>query len=259
MKPRVRREDPDRSDPIRGWETLLRRDESPPRPDASPAESGSTESPPQAASDDGNKSWDDIATRAVERGYQVIEEQINEGRRIAEQFRGYSDDVRKANDDTTRLIERSLRFYTDVSYLWFELMETLLRNPALRTAAQQSPHDGAERDDHERPNGRGNGNGSHAGTAHNVEIEVISPYATSVTLDLRCAVSDDLAIAALRAPDDDKPPLTDVGFRHREDGPVLRIKIPQGQPSDTYSGVISDSRSRQPKGTLCVSVRSDEA
>jgi hypothetical protein len=256
MATRLKRDDPDRLDPIRSWEKLFKRDEPAPRPAESPADGSGSESPPHGATNGSNPSWDDIATRAVERGYQVIEEQINEGRRIAEQFRGYSDNVVKANDDTTRLIERSLRFYTDVSYLWFELMETLLRNPTLRTAAQQSPDDGAA-DGHRGPS-NGSGNGSYAGARHDVEIEVMSQCPTSVTLDLHSAVSDALVIAPLRAQDDGKPSLTDVGFRQGEHRAVLRIKIPPGQPPDTYSGVIIDTRSRQPKGTLCVSVRNDE-
>src|SRR5215831_15855734 len=101
MKPRFRREDPERIDPIRAWETLFRSDDSRPQ-------TAAEESPSAGEKADEKTAWDDIATRAVRRGYEVIEEQINEGRRIAEKFRGYSDDVRKGSDDTTRLIERSL-------------------------------------------------------------------------------------------------------------------------------------------------------
>jgi hypothetical protein len=249
MKPRFRREDPERVDPIRAWETLFRSDDS--RPQAAAAD----ESPSAGEKTDEKTSWDDIATRAVRRGYEVIEEQINEGRRIAEKFRGYSDDVRKGSDDTTRLIERSLRFYTDVGSLWFELMESLLRNQALRPDPRSG--NGVNAEDHPATNG--NGNGASRAKNSDVDIEVISPCPTSVSLDLRSANGETLTVPPLRAADDGKPPLTDIGFHTREGRPVLRIKIPNGQPADTYSGVVVDAGTHQPKGTLCVSVREEAA
>jgi hypothetical protein len=252
MKPRFRREDPERIDPIRAWETLFRSDDS--RPQTAAAD----ESPPAAEKTDEKTSWDDIATRAVRRGYEVIEEQINEGRRIAEKFRGYSDEVRKGGDDTTRLIERSLRFYTDVGSLWFELMESLLRNQALRPDSRSG--NGANGEEHHATNGNGNGNGNGAsGAKDTVDVEVISSCPTSVSLDLRAANGATLTVPPLRAADDGKPPLTDIGFHIREGRPVLRIKIPNGQPADTYSGVVVDAGTHQPKGTLCVSVREEAA
>ena len=267
MNTRLRREEPERMDPIRAWETLFRpngnsaasanRDSA--NRDSANQESADQEPGNQGAEDGvavgrDKSPWNDIASRAIERGYQVIEEQINEGRRIAERFRGYSDDVRKVNDDTSRLIERSLRFYTDVGYLWFELMESLLRREALRaeslasngTAQRESqPHDG-------------NGTGSAQSRRNGVEIEVISASPTSVSLDLQSAPDDALSVSPLHAADERNAPLTDVRFRKGENGPVLRIKIPPGQPADTYSGVVVDGRSHQPKGTLCVNVRTDE-
>jgi hypothetical protein len=250
MKPRFRREDPERVDPIRAWETLFRSDDS--RPQAAAAD----ESPPAGEKADEKTSWDDIATRAVRRGYEVIEEQINEGKRIAEKVRGFSDDVRKGSDDTTRLIERSLRFYTDVGSLWFELMESLLRNQAMHADPRRSDN-GANGGDHHATNGNGNGA---SGAKHNdVDIEVISPCPTSISLDLRFANGATLTVLPLRAADESKPPLADIGFHVLEGRSVLRIRIPKGQPADTYSGVVVDAGTHQPKGTLCVSVREEAA
>jgi hypothetical protein len=271
MNTRLRREEPERMGPIRAWETLFRPSGDRSQPvnrESSDRESGEHElaneessGPPgaeESASPGRDKSpWNDIASRAIERGYQVIEEQINEGRRIAERFRGYSDDVRKVNDDTSRLIERSLRFYTDVGYLWFELMESILRREALR-AESQAATNGAARGESQPHDGNGTGNGSAQSRRNGVEIEVISASPTSVALDLQSAPDDALAVSPLHAADERNAPLTDVRFRKGENGTVLRIKIPPGQPADTYSGVVVDGRSHQPKGTLCVNVRTDE-
>jgi hypothetical protein len=252
MKPRFRREDPERVDPIRAWETLFKRDESEPQSQSGAAD----ESPSTHEKQDEKASWDDIATRAVRRGYEVIEEQINEGRRIAEKVRGYSDDVRKGSDETTRLIERSLRFYTDVGSLWFELMESLLRSQALHADPRRSGN-GANGGSHHATNG--NGNGASGAKNNDVDIEVISSCPTSISLDLRSANGATLTVPPLRAADDGKPPLTDIAFHAGEGRSVLRIRIPKGQPADTYSGVVVDAGTHQPKGTLCVSVREEAA
>ena len=286
MNTRLRRDEPERMDPIRAWETLFRTsgDRAEPanqesaNPDSGehepaehePAEHEPAEHEPAEQESSNHRQaeettspgrpkspWNDIASRAIERGYQVIEEQINEGRRIAERFRGYSDDVRKVNDDTSRLIERSLRFYTDVGYLWFELMESLMRREALRAESQAASNGTAPGQSHAH-DANGSVNGSARSRRSDVEIELISDSPTSVSLDLQSSPGDTLAVSPLHAANERNPPLTDIRFREGENGPVLRIKIPPGQPADTYSGVVVDGRSYQPKGTLCVNVRRDE-
>jgi hypothetical protein len=254
--PRIKREDPERVDPIRAWETLFRRDDSQPEPGAAEGSSSAGEKQNQKENANDDASWNDIATRAVRRGYEVIEEQINEGRRIAEKVRGYSDDVRKGTDDTTRLIERSLRFYTDVGSLWFELVESLLRNQALNPDARRSGHGNGTNGSSPHA---ANGNGASGAASTEFDIEVISSCPTTVSFDLRSASGAALAVPALRAADETKPPMTDIGFHAREGRTVLRIKVPKGQPADTYSGVVVDAATHQPRGTLCVSVRDEAA
>ncbi|HUO68581.1 MAG TPA: hypothetical protein VMV37_13655, partial [Gammaproteobacteria bacterium] len=104
-----------------------------------------------------------------------------------------------------------------------------------------------------------NGNGSAGGRHNDVEIELISPYPTTVSLDLRSTPDAMLSVPALRAADDSKPALADIAFHDGAARPVLRIRIPEGQPADTYSGVVVDARTHQPRGTLCVSVRAAAA
>jgi hypothetical protein len=247
MKRRLSREDPDRLGPIRSWDTLFRSTESSPdAPDTSAQPRDGQESKPESKAP-----WEGIASRAIEQGYQVIEEQIREGQRVAEQLRGYSTDLRRVNNDVSRLIERSLRFYTDVGYLWFEFMESVLRNPALAPKEHDSKPESA--------NGNGSGNGAHAAAGHDVEFEISSGSPTSVVLDLKAPATPSFAVPPLRSLDANKPPLTDIRFEHVSNRPVLRIRIPAGQPADTYSGVVVDTRTSQPQGTLCISVRAENA
>jgi hypothetical protein len=127
-----------------------------------------------------------------------------------------------------------------------------VRNQALRPDAPR-PSNGANGGDAHAENG--NGNGSSGGQHNDVEIEVVSPYPTMVSLDLRSTPNAMLSVLALRAADDSKPPLADIAFHDGAARPVLRIKIPAGQPADTYSGVVVDARTHQPRGTLCVITR----
>jgi len=249
MKRRLKREDPDRLGPIRSWETLFRPTE--PNGDAADNSSSATDA---TAKDQG--SWEDIANRAIEQGYQVIEEQIRQGQRVAEQFRGYSQDIGKVNNDVSRLVERSMRFYADVGSLWFELIESLVRNPALAS------NDRHRIPDTPKPNGHENsfnGNGAHPTFKQDVEIEVSSRSPASVALDLKAPASPSLAVPALRALDQSKPPLTEIRFEHGANRPVLRIRIPPEQPADTYAGAIIDTRTSEPQGTLCITIRNEDA
>jgi hypothetical protein len=55
-----------------------------------------------------------------------------------------------------------------------------------------------------------------------------------------------------------KPPLTEVRFEDGGSRPKLRVTIPAGQPADKYTGVVIDTRTGEPWGTVCVCVRSSE-
>ncbi len=273
MTTRLKRDDPERFGPIRGWETLFRHDET--------ADASSTEQAKQsngadgvAHADGGNStagtnstngangaagpksSWDEIANGAIERGYQVIEEQIRQGQRVAEQFRGYSDDLQKTNSDVSRMVERSVRLYTDIGYLWFELVQSLLRNPTLTGAdLRRQPKAPDAASPGESPD---NANGEARSTHRDTEIEVSCPYPTSVALDLKGPAGPFLVVAPLRALDPSKPPLTEVRFEDGGSRPKLRVTIPAGQPPDKYTGVVIDTRTSEPWGTVCVCVRSSE-
>ena len=256
MTTRLKREDLDRLGPIRGWNTLFRPNEAPNGNESAPNESVPNESGPESKPA-GNESptWDGIANRAIEGGYKVIEEQIRQGQRIAEQVRGYSDDMLKANNDISRMVERSLRLYTDVGYLWFELVESLLRNPALAGTELYRGGPNARSE----TNGANGENGAAVASDQSVEIEVSSLVPTTVTVDIKGVIGPSLAVQPLHALDRSKPPLTMVRLVHGEGRPQLRVHIPPGQPADSYSGVVVDTQTHQPRGIVSVNVREDES
>jgi hypothetical protein len=248
MRQRVRRKDPERTGPIRHWSTLF-------RPAKTRSSNMATEQHPDA--NGGARQADDVVSRAVEIGYEVIEEHIRQGKRVAESLTtarpGQSNGAQ--NGGGKELIERLLHFYTDLGSLCFELMESIIRNPGVGELLRPQPN-GTQAP----PFAARASNGSGAKTA-SVATEVSSALPVRVTLSLdedmpeHCA----LGIHELHALDRSKPPLRDVSFHNGSaDGrQTLRVSVPNDQPPGTYSGAVIDSSTNEPRGTLSIVVRSN--
>jgi hypothetical protein len=154
-------------------------------------------------------------------------------------------------NDARELIERIVRYYTDLGSLWGDLANSLLANPDLlgnllrRGQPQAAQQAGTTV------------NGTPTTVALAVSIEVISAHPTQVTLDLQPhAEKLPLATYGLHAGDPQKPPLSEITFKPgADDGRLLlRICIPEGQPPDVYTGVVVDKNTNLPRGTLSVRI-----
>lgn len=211
---------------------------------------------PSKSKDDSRdrRSFESVASDAVAKGYKVIEEQIRQGQQFARDFADRSLDAGVLSGDTSDLIERIMTFYTDLGALWFEMIESLARNPALRDLMPNRRNNGADGP----TNGAGNGTG-HA----SIPVEIVSPVRTDVKmiLDLQSLSAGGApGVHELRSLDSAKPPIRNVVFDPGTDSwsPVLRVTIEQGQPADTYTGVIIDTATNEPLGTLCIRIADAE-
>jgi len=239
MTKRVRREPPTRTGPNRNWSTLFR------GADAWSDQMRDSDSD----MDTGRKQKrpiEGVAAEAVEKGYKVIEEQIRQGQQFAREFAERTSASGIGDAVSSDLVERLMSFYTDLGALWFEMVESIARNPAV---ADLLP---GRRKQH--TNGHANGNGH-----SNVPIEINSsrPVDIKMSLDMGALAPGGAPIIVdLRAMDTRKPAITDIRFDEGNDewSPVLRIRVPESQPADIYSGVIIDSSTNQPIGTMCVRV-----
>ncbi len=258
-KRRLRREDADRTEPLRNWQQLFRTSESwPDSGDGEPLEGGArssaehdgADSTRSHANNEGQRDprKDSAVSDAVGLGYRVIEDQIRQGRRVAEQLTGRVRGGGLGGDGVGDLIQDVLRFYTDLGNICFELLGSVVRNTA----------PGAEKS---RPSGQQSraaaGNHAAADGRHTYNFEIVCAQPTKISLDVRACVNGTvLAAHALQALDADKPPLTDISFApgDAEEGPSLRIRIPEGQPPDVYTGVVIDRDTNQPQGTLSVRI-----
>lgn len=234
-RPRLHRPEPERTEPLRHWSHLYRAPESW-QPDGTGAEP-----PPGAAP--ANDAWSDVVADGVAVGYRVIEEQIRQGQRVAEQIGSASYGAAAMSGDVREAGERLVRFSADLVALWMDFVNTTMANGDLMrgmTAAWAPP--GAAAAPASAPP---------AAAAVTVEVQSSRPLRVSVELkpggERRA-----LATHGLRALEPDKPALDDVAFVADRDsaGPVLRLRVPDGHPPGVYSGVVLDAQSGEPLGTL---------
>jgi hypothetical protein len=84
---------------------------------------------------------------------------------------------------------------------------------------------------------------------------VVSARPAEVALELRPDVNGDaLVVHALRAVDPEKPRVEAVTLsREGNDGPLtLRIRIPDGHPAGVYNGLVIETSTSRPVGTVSV-------
>jgi hypothetical protein len=245
MRQRLRREDPERTGPIRQWSTLFR---------SSETRSSNMATEQNHDTSDGAHKADDVISRAVEIGYEVIEEQIRQGKRVAESLTtARPDQANGAQSGGKELIERLLHFYTDLGSLCFELMESIIRNPGVGELLRPQPNGTQAPPFAARaPNGSGSKTASVA-----TEVSSVMPVRVTLSLDEDIPAHCALGIHELHALDRTKPPLRAVSFRNGSaDGrQTLRVSVPDGQPPGTYSGAVIDSSTNEPRGTVSVVVR----
>jgi hypothetical protein len=228
---RHHRPNPARAEPVRDFMTYVRA-------------SGLGAQTKPATGDSAGAS-DDAVAHGVTLGYAVIDEQIRQGEKLAERLRQVTGKPGALPGvDVGTLIERALNVYKDMGSLAMAAMETLVRSPVLQstTKAWSGATGGAPPA----------ANGSTA-----FGFELTSSRRTQVKLEVRPHAATFIPVVhALHASNPGLPPLTGVRFQFdpATSAPVLHIDVADGQPAGTYMGVIVDSASDEPCGTLSVRV-----
>jgi len=230
---RLHRGDPARVAPVRNFSKLYSKSDSP---------NGS--GPPKAVSPDTRRvaTSESPPAEGVELAYSVIEKHIAEGRRAAEGFSTQPYTTRAPSDNLQVLVERMLRFQAEMLPLWIETLSTLVK-----VYPSQNGH---TPDPATRP---------HANDAEPmaVSIEVASLRPVQVSVELRPnSESGSLVALGLSAVDSRKPVLRDISLVPDEvPGRIkLRLRIPDSQPSGTYSGVIVNRETSETRGTLSIRI-----
>lgn len=235
---RLRRQDPERSGPIRNWSTMYR-----------PSDSWNlrgTEAESQPRSQErGAPSISEGATRGVEIGYQVIEEYLRTGQRTAERINSQPYISHASSNSVPVLVEKLVAGINDMFPLWLELVTSMARVDPSRLSVAGSPTNHAA------------SNGSTNGRPGSSSIEVKSARKVQVGLELH-PDSDHMPLVTLglRTLNPRKPALTAISFiparsKRRSE---LRVRIPDTQPAGIYSGVMVNRVTGETRGTLSIRV-----
>lgn len=268
--PRIKREDPARSAPIRDWSNMFRSADAqgPPAPSPGPAADGArmydsvpngsangsaTVSTPAAPA----ASLSEEARVGIETAYRVIDEHLQEGRRAAQEQGGAGPGsfatagpagVVIGADSIQEIVAQGIRFYSSLAPLWVGLVKAIANSagaPDTAAAGIATPSLAPA------PMPR-----TAAATSAPIIVEIASSRMTRITVDLApSAIMTQLAIGSLQALEPEKPPLkeisltTDAGSRRA----VVRIRVSENQPG-VYSGVIVERDSGEPRGTITLRI-----
>jgi len=240
---RLHRPEPERTGPLRNAANYLR--------DQAPAGGTQPEPAPHAGAH-APDAPDDVVAHGVRLGYKVIEEQIRQGQRLAQRLAKATDKAGKSepgaagapvSGEISALIERSMHLCKDLGALCVDAVETLARSPDLLQSvlARAWPA---------QP-----GIVAGAVAAQAFTVEVVSPHRTQVTVHLPSSAERFAPLVhALHAADPAIAPLTGARFitEPASGTPILQVEIPADQPPATYTGVVVDSATNEPRGSLCV-------
>ena len=224
-------------------------------------------------------STSEAIANAVRLGYDVIGQNIEQGREAAHRFRAGAYSASEAPQDLARLAARMLNLTRELSTTTFDVLERLIQDPnfaaSVRQAQPAASPSGADAAGRPTPPefypGRPPSGARQEAAA---PAPPPAPAPAPATLDLTCAFSGDrpavmrvgtlsrpdqpafLVVSALTAVDPALTPISDVTFSSAQtgDGVVAQIPIRQDQPAGLYSGVICAYDTQIALGMLTIEV-----
>jgi hypothetical protein len=191
-----------------------------------------------------------VVSRGVELGYQVIEDQIRLGQRVASGRNDRPYDFARMGDDAWEVTERAVRYYTEMSNLWMQFLTGMSWLGPWAGGPWGRPP-GRHREEHEP--WRDESGWRRVAVA--LAVDSLQPVSVELDLHTPGDLHVHLATFGLVSAEG-HPPLTGVAFEPGavSDGVRLRLRVPDDQPASLYTGAVFDQRSGQPQGTLSVSI-----
>lgn len=270
---RVRKPNPERTEPVRSWGTLFGSATPPPAagwPEPAPSH-GSDNTRPQTPTDP--------ISNGVQAGYRVIDDYVKQGQNAARLVWGpilgtSGGTGSTGGEDLQQRFGTMIRTATDLATLWLDLLGSAPGGRSLWSAGAAYPFGagappgavpvspfsigqaapGRPEPVPSAPIPR-EATRARAGTI--VSLDITSARRTEVMLDLRSRSADHaLRAHDLRAADSDAPRLTGVTIEGMpgEDCVLVRLRVPDDHPPGLYTGLILDDRTSLPCGTLAVRV-----
>lgn len=207
----------------------------------------------------------------VDLGYGVVERQIREGRDAADRLRAGLATSPQLNTNINNLVEGLVATTRDVGATWLDLLSIVLRSVGPQSACS-APSTAFGQTSTTRSSPSTTTRTGTSGAAKTVSsitpidpagphepplIEVASIRVKSVMLHLQPPSIEFMPLVLpLAAGAPSLAPLTGVKFELSADHTraVLKVNVSRDQPAGTYTGVIVDSRTNEPGGTVSVTV-----
>ena len=221
---RIHRDDPERTGPHRNW-------------NEGAATGGGSAGP--------TGDWQQAIENSVRMGYELIDSQIREGRKMAEQFGGsfLGNNAGPGADNMRSAADTMAQSFADLTTRWLETLTGAM--------AGGTPFN----------NGRPAENGQVSSETAPMGVEVVSNirFRLSIEFEQGANGSEELFGPPLCDPDADKPAL-DVNYFPPERGrsATLRIEVPDTQPAGSYSAPVYDRTNRQLRGRITIGIPSTE-
>lgn len=230
--------------------------QSPPPPPPSPA----GDQPPSPAGDP--PEVHEVIAEAVRIGYDVVNENLRQGRAAANAHSAGQYKLEHVPDDLSQLGGRLLQLSRDLGTTWFDLVGAILADPVIRDAVshRQTPNR-APPQPQPAPHPAPNPAPSPAPTGPIALTCVFrgSRQATAPATTLAQPEAPSLlTMAALNPTDGNGPPITGISFTASNTGGAIGvvaiITIPDHQPAGTYHGVVADAATMTALGAVTVRV-----
>jgi hypothetical protein len=201
--------------------------------------------------------------RGVQLGYTVIEDYLRQGQELAKAM--VTPGAAVSPPDPQQMANRLVQYATDFAGAWLEYLQTAMSLPGMvpGTASPATPVGTAGPFDigrHAAEPARGPDpsqarEGTREGTSRPaLTLDVQSSKRVNVTVELKpVAASLPLVVHELRSGDGAAPRISEVSIVHG-DRLVVRLRVPDGQPPGTYSGLIVDTKDNLPRGTMTVQI-----
>lgn len=235
---RVKRDPPERTEPKRQWTDNF--------------------TTARESTQEGTGSADprDAAYQTINDAYRLIDDYIRQGQQVAENFwmplGASAAPFREAP-------ERFMRALGDMTMAWVDVMQhwTSTNSGASPGAAgRAAPFPGVDSTAEKAANPSESASNQNQTTPLRVVVVAPVPIELVVDLNQRVDVST-LTLTELRDPINATAPLTDVSVQKDEHGVAsVRVVVPEGHPSGTYSGLFLEQTTRRPRGTLSVTLLS---
>jgi hypothetical protein len=187
---------------------------------------------------------------AVRAGYEVIGENLRQGRAVAERMAAGRYELSDTPAELSVLGNRLVALGRELSTVWFDLVGAVLRDPGLKDAlkplgATAAPHRPATEAPKAGPMLTIAFLGPDRARARPVPMTVAERPASLVT-------------AGFHPLRQGPPPLTKVRFTTAGDGVgiVAIVEIPEDQPGGRYTGTVCDAGSGEPVAAVTIEIAS---